>query len=630
MATKKGLKAQAKRIASHGRNGDDRLAHLSADEIAILNSIQGGESINPDTGLPEYFSLKKVLKGAAKAAGALVGSYLGGPAGAAVGGGVVSALMGDSTQKALTTGLLSGLGAWGAQQSGLGDTLGISSLSSGADLLGREAASGAIQTASGSSGGGMGMSALLPILGIGAAAAAGGAKTPKVKTPKPEPEQQAVEYEPLERDPMAYGGDPYSYGVFGPEFQYFDEVNPNLQPVAAKSGGRIGFKYGGNVSEGGKKQGGSEKGGQGPNAGGSKGAGGDRGTLGQQQDRRNIEAARAAGNTAPGVKGPSGSGGNATIADKMIMDRYISTPAEKIPDEKSYWDAVKNLGPAYLDKQNYGNSIIDTLGNTLAGVFGVGEINPLSQPLGARVNNPDASWGVDPIGAALGIGGLAGAVPFGFGSIYQGIKGLTGYQGPMISFDGYNPISTEESASSYHWGQDGALSGLIGGGGNAGPAAGGGTGQGQIGQGVSQFAPAAPQPNAPGTQAANNQPPSQEGDQSIDDQTGRAYSPLLDPYSYGQFGPEHTFFTGELDMARGGTVRGPGDGQSDSIPAMLSNGEYVIDAETVSALGDGSTDAGAKKLDQMRTRIRKHKRSAKAHKIPPKTKGMSAYLKEAA
>lgn len=58
-----------------------------------------------------------------------------------------------------------------------------------------------------------------------------------------------------------------------------------------------------------------------------------------------------------------------------------------------------------------------------------------------------------------------------------------------------------------------------------------------------------------------------------------------------------------------GHVRGPGDGTSDSIKlrnAYLSNGEYVIDAPTVSILGAGSNDAGAKKLDAFRVHVRKN------------------------
>lgn len=54
-------------------------------------------------------------------------------------------------------------------------------------------------------------------------------------------------------------------------------------------------------------------------------------------------------------------------------------------------------------------------------------------------------------------------------------------------------------------------------------------------------------------------------------------------------------------------VQGPGTGRSDDIPAMLSDGEYVVDAETVALLGDGSSKAGAERLDQLRVNLRKHK-----------------------
>lgn len=61
-------------------------------------------------------------------------------------------------------------------------------------------------------------------------------------------------------------------------------------------------------------------------------------------------------------------------------------------------------------------------------------------------------------------------------------------------------------------------------------------------------------------------------------------------------------------FAKGGfAVRGIGSGRDDKIPARLSDGEYVIDAETVALLGDGSSDAGAKRLDAFRANIRKHK-----------------------
>lgn len=70
----------------------------------------------------------------------------------------------------------------------------------------------------------------------------------------------------------------------------------------------------------------------------------------------------------------------------------------------------------------------------------------------------------------------------------------------------------------------------------------------------------------------------------------------------------------ELAQAGGGLLHGKGTGQSDEIegttpsgrPVLLSDGEYVIDAPTVAALGDGSTKAGARRLDDLRKQIRRN------------------------
>lgn len=77
------------------------------------------------------------------------------------------------------------------------------------------------------------------------------------------------------------------------------------------------------------------------------------------------------------------------------------------------------------------------------------------------------------------------------------------------------------------------------------------------------------------------------------------------------FGPEAT---AELmrSYADGGVVRGPGSGVADLVPGSIdgredvriASGEYVIPAWAVAALGDGSTEAGAKVLDAMVARLR--------------------------
>jgi hypothetical protein len=70
----------------------------------------------------------------------------------------------------------------------------------------------------------------------------------------------------------------------------------------------------------------------------------------------------------------------------------------------------------------------------------------------------------------------------------------------------------------------------------------------------------------------------------------------------------------------GRLLKGPGDGMSDNIPAKighkqparLAEGEFVVPADVVSHLGNGSTDAGAKQLYRMMDKVR-HARTGNPH-----------------
>lgn len=84
---------------------------------------------------------------------------------------------------------------------------------------------------------------------------------------------------------------------------------------------------------------------------------------------------------------------------------------------------------------------------------------------------------------------------------------------------------------------------------------------------------------------------------------------------------------GDVEHKGSHYVQGAGGGQDDLIPAKLADGEYVFDAEIVAALGDGSNKEGARKLDEFREAIRKHKRSGSTKTIPPKAKSPLAYMK---
>jgi hypothetical protein len=153
------------------------------------------------------------------------------------------------------------------------------------------------------------------------------------------------------------------------------------------------------------------------------------------------------------------------------------------------------------------------------------------------------------------------------------------------------------------------------------------------------------------------------------DRQARQYKDLEDYYNYGA-GPEHEFFTpgvykpveyadggqvaqqpskvnpafafyrygavpdsvkryGDGGYASGGNPRhGQSDGRSDDIQALLSPGEFVIDAETVSLLGNGSSDAGARRLEEMRSAVRKQKGGALSKgKFSPNAKSPLSYMK---
>jgi hypothetical protein len=68
-----------------------------------------------------------------------------------------------------------------------------------------------------------------------------------------------------------------------------------------------------------------------------------------------------------------------------------------------------------------------------------------------------------------------------------------------------------------------------------------------------------------------------------------------------------------LGYAEGGYLDGQGDGMSDSIPATiegkqparLADGEFVVPADVVSHLGNGSSKAGSKRLYKMLDKVRR-------------------------
>lgn len=371
------------------------------------------------------------------------------------------------------------------------------------------------------------------------------------------------------------------------------------------------FKYGGNVSEGGKKQGDKDKGGQGHNAkSGNGGFGGKSGTgfsdagyanranTGYRPDTSRSPVRGGGGSIATGK-------GNATIADKKIMDRYLGNPDEHIPDERSYWDAVRNLGKAGVDYANMNQGFFDdplgAIGRWIGRSFGVGEVNPSMQALGARIGNPNASWGIDPIGAALGIGGL-GLVGTGApGSIYGAGKHITGWNGPMLSFDGFHGsagMNPGNVTSSSIGGID-----TLGGGGRE--------------QRDNQDRGFGRQPTE---QKVNNGPSNSSGNNNASNGTdngqypiGGRVNPYLDDITKYAFGPmwdwilypgQEGFKDGGYPRHPAGEVTGPGGPKDDLVgPIALSNKEYVLPVEMIQHFGKGDYNKGIDALEIIRKKV---------------------------
>jgi hypothetical protein len=106
------------------------------------------------------------------------------------------------------------------------------------------------------------------------------------------------------------------------------------------------------------------------------------------------------------------------------------------------------------------------------------------------------------------------------------------------------------------------------------------------------------------------------------EEMGFAKGGLADPF-------KKLYKSGKMrtDFRQGDAVSGPGDGQSDDIPAMLADGEFVFPADVVAALGNGSTKAGSEQLYKMMHNIRARARKAAPKDLPPKALSPLEYMK---
>ena len=495
-------------LASMGRHGDTMLAHINPREAAMLKQMGGAGTINPHTGYPEYFSLKKFLAVAlpialdfiAPGVGSAIGASMGltgtaaAMAGSAVIGGATSALTGgDPLKGAILGGLGSGLGEMvgGAANSGLGLNLGTA----GQNVLGNALVGGGMGAATGqgflkgAATGALGAYAgqQLGDLTGSAAVGAGGKQFGNM---------------------IAAGYDPKSAIIGG---GLAGLATSMAKPTQTNS--NVGLKPSDAVIEGLKMPKGADYSYSGvPEAG--------YGTTNY-----------LTGQT--GYKGP----------ENFSVDYSLTNPAAPV-------------APSGYGGQDMGGGLSSTPQSPLAQLKTTAPATGTSSPFSMKNVL---------MGATL-LGSLGSAPP----QVQQAITKMSPEQQeyfnrPSIMWD-WNKLQSDANS--------------------------------------------------------NNQSLSEYMARSWPKITSGAYN--MQPAT-----------TTPPKLAQGGALsavarfaQGAGSGRADTIDAKLSDGEYVIDAETVAMLGDGSNKEGAKRLDAMRGNIRSHKGKALAKgKFSPNAKSPLSYLK---
>ncbi len=286
-------------------------------------------------------------------------------------------------------------------------------------------------------------------------------------------------------------------------------------------------------------------------------------------------------------------GGDLGALSSLVAPTLISSPSQ-----------LANLQQQTVGQTNPDEIVVVGNANTAAPVTIPNLTTPITGSTPAETPAPEKST-LDKIADYLQLGSLG----IGLGSTLLGGGGGSGALAKIPGGLGSGSGSGIYSAKLPTPGQGGAFT--VGGLGGGAAGAGGATGSGRVGGtapagGWSQYGAGSGGTGAGGA----------GGTSYLDliPQYGGVNPPGFDTNTWRWLGPQLAnapmLDTSRLPvrMAHGGyAVGGPGDGRSDEIPAMLSDGEYVIDAETVALLGNGSNKAGASQLDRFRANIRKHK-----------------------
>lgn len=313
----------------------------------------------------------------------------------------------------------------------------------------------------------------------------------------------------------------------------------------------------------------------------------------------------------------------------------------------SFFDDIGNfLGDAGSDILNVGKKVaLPLLGGALSlGTGGIGGfllptlVNAgLGAGIGALTGNPGGGAALGALSGALGLGGHSGALNslYGIGGggatspiavndegeSQVGNNGLVSTQGQQVpNFGTGNPLAqTSGKQASGLSGPLAILAALVQ---NANrPSTTAPTGVTQnMPWNTTGFLSRTPNMNAPAggnyyTYGQSSQPQFFNNNQLTFPKFAHGGGVLSQMISGGHFAQGgNTFSTVNGDHL----VQGDGAGQQDNISAKLSPGEWVADANFVSALGDGNNEEGSKRLYEMRHQVMQDK--GMKHDVPPKLK----------
>lgn len=574
------LQIAAQHMASRGRGPDTALVHMAPSEVAGLQALAmkhgGSLTINPDTGLPEAGFLSSILP---MVIGAGITAATGGAAAPWMIGLGVGGLQAARTGS-LEKGLMAGLGAYGG--AGLaGGFMGADALAAGAGAqvpLGAVVPEAALPAATATA-----PASLVPAASTVSAAPAGYggfAPTETVygafgETPINAASQVATTTAPTAvATPLEAAAGPIPTQSPTGDFARFDRsLTPNVAATPTVGQFLSANKY-------------------------PLGAMGLSALMGMEPKALNApkeDEGLIRPYTYSREKIPS-------AFEDVAGDPYSSKERRYFTDSYTAGKPYKAPGPEYMaaggpvEEMSNANAIGANTGYPQADIRTGAYSNPFQQPMGQNVVTGAQDAAVDPYTGQqqFASGGSVGGYTYDQATgQYTGGRSL-GDDAPKNALSRFasgfiNRIRDQADLSPLAQYEGGSIGGYT------------------YDPATQSFTRAAPIP----VESAEPIVSSVSTDDSMRDSGGRANGGLL-ALAQGGISNLGSYSDG------GRLLRGPGDGVSDSIPAMigqkqqarLADGEFVVPARIVSELGNGSTEAGARQLYAMMDRVQKNRKKS--------------------